>query len=294
MDMQDSFKPISKPISAWNKPPKANFKDLFKSLTKAVTSGALGNVEGFAVESVEALRALGLEKDVGGLAWLLIRRSISLAIYELVSESNIKITYETVKIPDDLCDKIDLSLEQSKLKIDKNFFNRPADLPVIELIKKPFEQWMVGFGLSEADTKAIAARLPKYFVYALNKEWGRNRQVYAPIQESIDTPFTKAGEREQAWSLYYSWLSKQVTTKMFDENFSLTDVYVQLRAYYEEKKEKNGAEKDAESMHVKDVKRIVVDLEKEIDDWLKSLDKQNALRVISGGPGSGKSSPSNL
>ena len=290
MDMQDSFKPITKPISAWNKPLKANFKDLFKSLTKTVASGAMGNWEGAAVESVEALRALGLEKDVGGLAWLLIRRSLTHAIYELVAESSIKITYETVKIPGDLCDTIDLSLENSKLKIDKNFFNRPADLPVIEQIKKPFEQWMVGFGLSEADTKAIAARLPNYFVYALNNEWSRHRQLYAPMQESIDTPFTKAGEREQAWSLYYSRLCKQVTTKMFDENFSLSDVYVPLRAYYEEKKEKKGAEKDVESMHAKDVKRIVVDLEKEIDEWLKNSDKQNALRVISGGPGSGKSS----
>ncbi|MCK4258966.1 MAG: hypothetical protein KAX49_08310 [Halanaerobiales bacterium] len=36
--------------------------------------------------------------------------------------------------------------------------------------------------------------------------------------------------------------------------------------------------------------KVVIDLEKELENWLESSDKKDNLRIISGGPGYGKTS----
>jgi predicted NACHT family NTPase len=95
-----------------------------------------------------------------------------------------------------------------------------------------------------------------------------------------------------AWLRYSTWLQKQVEEPMFLEAFSLKQVYVPLRAYYNHKID----EQDAEEQEIRlgffsrQSERIVIDLEKELEAWLSKSKKDDAIRLISGGPGSGKSS----
>ena len=75
---------------------------------------------------------------------------------------------------------------------------------------------------------------------------------------------------------------------MFLESFGLRQVYVPLRAYYEqvlkaESEEFAGQEKPK-------TRKVVVDLETELRQWLTKADPTDAIRFLSGGPGSGKSS----
>lgn len=136
--------------------------------------------------------------------------------------------------------------------------------------------------------ETITAHLPSYFVFALNHEWRRRPQVYAAIKGAIETPFTKAGEREQRWIYYYSWLQKQINESMLNEPFSLKQIYVPLRAYYEQEvKDDAGPERTLASE--RNSKRVVAELEKELDAWVGGADRNDAIRVISGGPGCGKS-----
>jgi uncharacterized protein YjbI with pentapeptide repeats len=78
---------------------------------------------------------------------------------------------------------------------------------------------------------------------------------------------------------------------MFLEAFSLKQVFVPLRAYYKRKLETSKYE-DLEETNLsgKKFERIVIDLESELENWLEKADKNDAIRLISGGPGSGKSS----
>ena len=86
---------------------------------------------------------------------------------------------------------------------------------------------------------------------------------------------------------YNARLVKQVNVSIFGEPFSLSQIYVPLRGYYKIKKKKEDGEIDLnEIVHIKKA----VCLKGEILDWLKKSDKDDAIRLISGGPGSGKSS----
>jgi hypothetical protein len=77
---------IRKPVSLWNTPLKADFKDLFKALSKMVIQGFTGNWGQAGQGAVEALSAIGFEHDPGQVAWLLIRRALTKAVFELVGE----------------------------------------------------------------------------------------------------------------------------------------------------------------------------------------------------------------
>src|SRR6185295_12133191 len=78
---------VRKPISAWNRTLKVNFKGFFKSLTKAAIQGTSGSVAGAAKDSIDAISAVSLGEDLGSIAWMLIYRSLIQAVYGLVEEN---------------------------------------------------------------------------------------------------------------------------------------------------------------------------------------------------------------
>ena len=151
------------------------------------------------------------------------------------------------------------------------------------------KKWLEGFGIGNATAKAIVDRLPSYFVYALNHEWRRNAKSYRPLIEAIDTPFAKAGDREWAWTAYSAFLRRKIEEGVFDEPFSLSQIYVPLNAFYFEETARKEAT-DEMVRHGRQRRRVVVSLQDELEQWLQKPNAQDAIRVISGGPGSGKSS----
>ncbi|MGZ0080092.1 NACHT domain-containing protein [Methylomonas sp. YC3] len=83
-------------------------------------------------------------------------------------------------------------------------------------------------------------------------------------------------------------MREQVNQRMFAEAFSLQSVYVPLRAYYEESpKEIKHRALDHEKS---ETTRHVVDLQTELTQWVQHFNADDAVRLISGGPGCGKSS----
>jgi hypothetical protein len=293
---------IKKPISTWNKPLNANVKDLFKSLTKAAVGGATLNWMDAAKNLADAVTAVGFERNAGQLAWILIYRSVIRAIFKLV-ENHLNLIKSspigywnmhelpqvTLSDLDSVINQLDLSLEQSELVIDEAFFNKPAELSFIQEIKTPLAQWFGRLGLSDIQANSIVDKLPRYFVEALNDEWAVRGDDYKYLTEAIDTPFTRANERERGWLRYSAWLQKQVEEPMFYESFGLRQVYIPLRGYYERKVKRKEFETSAPYSYGK-TERVVISLEEELDAWLNRADPQDAIRIISGDPGSGKSS----
>ncbi|MBW4686661.1 MAG: pentapeptide repeat-containing protein [Komarekiella atlantica HA4396-MV6] len=283
---------VSKPVALWNKPINADFKELFKSLGKGVINGVFGQWGEVAKDAVEATAALGLAAAPEEVAWLLIYRSLVEAIVSLV-KGNQELLFAKPNESDleELCDRLNDSLESIELHIDQDFFSRPKDLLILEAIKTAFADWLKYFSVNQAQAQTISHRLPTYFVFALHEEWAKVPEKYACLKEELNTPFTQANEREQSWQHYLAWLQKQIEEPMLLEAFGLKQVYVPLHAYY---KQKVAGEKSEEfERHLRDgekYQRVVLDLEIELEAWLEKGDRNDAIRVISGGPGSGKSS----
>ncbi|MEP7341462.1 MAG: pentapeptide repeat-containing protein, partial [Acidobacteriota bacterium] len=176
-----------------------------------------------------------------------------------------------------------------KIPVDRKFFDRPADLPMLEGMKTILQLWLANHGVGSASANAIVERLPSYFVYALSQEWRRNLKSYKPLLDAIDTPFSKAGDREWGWTSYAALLQRRIQECVFDEPFGLSQIYIPLNAFYQE--EKSGKGRGEEMMRTGEQRqRVVIELEKELESWLRQSDPADVIRVISGGPGSGKSS----
>jgi uncharacterized protein YjbI with pentapeptide repeats len=280
---------ISKPTSVLKKSIKVNFKDFSKAVGKGLVDLGFGKWDSLAGDGVEALAALGLAANAEEIAWLLVYRSLLQAMKNLIDE---KTELEPEKFDvKALQTGINEGLETSSLTINKKFFEHPDKDSIVSSVKPAFVQWLKQCGLSEADAQAISDRLPIYFAAALHDEWGSHAKDYAVLKERLDTPFTQANERVQAWLRYATWLQKQVEEPMFLEAFSLKRVYVPLRAYYNRKVEGQKCEElEGRLAGSRQSERVVVDLEKELETWLSKAKKDDAIRLISGGPGSGKSS----
>ncbi len=281
---------VEKHRSAWHKEIKANPKGLFMSLSKATINGAFLKWDELAKNGVEVLESLGLEAKSGEIAGLLIVRSLIRAMEDLLKENKELL----VKKPENLkalYKQLNSSLENGELVIDRDFFERPKDLPIVKAAKTGFAKWLEEFVEKKVEAEKISDRLSAYFVFALNEQWRTRSQDYAALKEELDTPFTQASEREQGWLRYRAWLQKRVEEPMFLEAFSLKQVYVPLRAYYvREVKRQPDRKIELGINEGKSYEEIVVDLNSELETWLQEAKSDDAIRLISGGPGSGKSS----
>src|SRR6476659_3293320 len=106
---------VKKPVSVFFKPVKADFKDLFKALAKGVGHTATGKWIELGADAVEALAALGLTTGPGELAFLLIRRSLTMAIFELLGDSASQLSATPAADAEALADSLDLSIEAAAM-----------------------------------------------------------------------------------------------------------------------------------------------------------------------------------
>ncbi|MGB0562681.1 MAG: pentapeptide repeat-containing protein [Spirulinaceae cyanobacterium] len=283
--------PLQKPISVWQRPIEVKFGSLAQSLGAGAIAGAFGNWQGVASTGLTVWEALGLKQEVGAIAWLLVQRALFQAMSDLVKpyerdlqgEPNFK----------QLCEQLDRALAASALELTTDFFARPKDLAIVAACQTPYCQWLQASGLAAHEAEAIAQRLPSYFVYALNDQWRQNGADYGLLRERLETPFTRATEREQQWERYLAWLERRVDEPLFAEAFSLKQIYIPLRGYYERRPEGEQPERGAMMGLGRDrepLERVVVELMPTLLDWVATADKEDAVRVLCGGPGCGKSS----
>jgi len=280
---------VSQPISVWERDLKADAGGLFKALGKSILHIGTGKYWELAADTSEAVAALGLKTDPGGLTWHLIRRSLQKALLTLVNEAWLHRAEDAPEPPDELGEHLDKAMEKTTLEVSASFFRQPGSLPFMDLSAAWFQEWLIGSGFDQPKAVSISSRLRSYFVFALNQEWRAHSDLYAPIVSASTTPFSPAGERERAWEQYRAWLDQELDSPMFGEPFSLRQLYIPLRAFYHRasKDFKDSATARGEE---KETKRIAVDLTTALIEWVKRSDREDTVRVISGGPGSGKSS----
>ena len=304
-----------KKIAEWNKRLKINYRDLFIDLGKTIIHGVTGaalmdpsqligvikNAFG-AYKTLKGVSLSEMAEEPGQVAWALIHRSLIQAAEDLVAENITLLAERSVKQAEDpdpvvLGKALAEALDETEVFIDEGLFSEPKALPVVDAFQGPFAAWLQGLGFSQAQAESIAERLPSHFVFALHHEWGRRPSDYEDLEAALKTPLMGSSRQEQAWKRYRSHLQKQVNERLFNEAFGLNKVYVPPRAYYEIKEKKAGK---ADNRHKDDrtllsasrppKKKVVVLLREALVGWFSREDPKDAIRILSGGPGSGKSS----
>ncbi|WP_417911459.1 pentapeptide repeat-containing protein [Candidatus Electronema sp. TJ] len=280
---------ICQPVSVWNKSISLEPKKFLQGIGKMLAKGVFKDWGGVGESAVDTLDALGLSKKPEELAWLLISRSLASALVELVKNyADLFRNRPDEEELETLSTRFEEEMGKAEVTISPEFFNKPDALPLLEQLRSPLAAWLQGLGAKKADAEQIACRLRDYFVFALHETWRKAPLDYAELRNHFDSPFTRATEEARRWQLYKQWLQRQVSERMFAEAFGVEKVYVPLRAYYEEKERDEESNPELAPQQAK-AKRIVVDLEEEFRAWLHNFADGPAVRFISGGPGSGKS-----
>jgi uncharacterized protein YjbI with pentapeptide repeats len=282
--IERSLLPVRKPVSMWNKPLKAEWRGLFTSLTSAATNLIGLKWNEFANDVAGAVTSLGLDTGPDERAWLLIRRALVRAVFDMVREYGPMLRQEA-NAGHVACD-LDARLEATELEIGPDFMDRPGELAIVREGGELLAQWLQAWGARNARPGLVTARLRAYFVHALSAEWRSNRQMYQPILEALETPFLAAGEREQAWQENAARLRRRINEPMFGEPFGLEQIFVPRRAAFEIASDDRSPGLDRGRPRT----RQVVSLHEHLRAWLAAMDRRDAIRLISGGPGSGKSS----
>jgi uncharacterized protein YjbI with pentapeptide repeats len=277
---------IAKPKSIWHKEVKINFKPLFLALGKATAHTASLKFDELGVDAAEAFASLGLDTAPNELAFVLIQRSLFDAMLTLTNESMSHIEQESNNVQL-LSAEIEIALNGLELKFDSDFFKEPGKLKLLEKVESIYAQWLCDSGMSPKNSKVVASRLRSYFVFSIANEWRKNSSKYSALIDSASSPFASAEEYERGWQTYFACLHRRIDENVFDEPFSLAQIYVPLNAFYVEQT-KDKSKSVGAFFQVN--RQVVVNLEDELRIWLQSASKADAVRVLSGGPGSGKSS----
>jgi Pentapeptide repeats (8 copies) len=281
------------PVPLLQRQIKADLRNVFKGLGKAMIDFFAGNSPAAGKEVLGVLVDSGLKTGNDELAFALIQQALARAGEELARESQ---SYLPDEIEPAKCERLSEALEAQLVNITidltNDFFLHPQTMPFLANVQPCYAQWLCDIGVAPPTASVIAARLPSYFVVALAAEWRGNQARYKPLLEALHTPFDAALTREREWQDYGALLEKQIHENIFDEPFGIAQIYVPLWAWYEKKSGQQNCGVD-ERLHGREERekvRVAVDIGEELDRWVKAWDKDDAIRIISGGPGSGKSS----
>ena len=301
---------------------KISYSDLFKNIAIACVSTATLDWSGLIDTIVELIKSFSFDNPVEAKAWKLITVSMAKAVYDLLKDNDIIASEWTeYRITNLVVDKLD----NIQIELTQNFLSHPLDSDFVQYIVECISEWIVLMGTNQNKANAIASRVPHFFVFALYEEWRNNSADYISLENYYFTPFRGAELKTIEWLHYNSWLKKQVNESVFEEVFSLEQIYIPLHAYYEkkvileslksdesvdnakilskneikekdDKKSKKDRGKSFENEKIKFEKKLVItkkvsfEIAEHLKDWICSKKGKEFVKIVCGGPGSGKSS----
>jgi uncharacterized protein YjbI with pentapeptide repeats len=267
---------------------QVNWQESFRASAKLLVDFYFKNQNNIGIDAADLLASLGFGQKITpeSLAGLLINRALIQAMAGIIStycEEWKQLTpAEREGLNEHLLSQI--PIEGSNIEIDRDFLERPETFGGLSEAQIWMELWLQDLVASAADVRAMSSRLPSYFICALHDELRENRDKYQPLTNHFaDTIVSEAYQREMGWRRYTAWLDKQLDEPIFAETFGIRPLYVPLCAYYIQREEidRQDSSKTEETRHARD-------LESAMDEWLAD-GKAPRLRLVSGGPGSGKS-----
>lgn len=207
---------------------------------------------------------------------------------------------EFMDLPDDPIpldfDAVEYKLQTSDWRITPDFLKYPASLPILAVVKETIlRPWLRKNRLPAARIPAVLSRLDSEFTFRLHEEWQSKPDFYKPVLDGLNTPFAGAAERAWKWIAYDAFLQAQANASVFGESFGLQDIYIDPRAYWKEIPSSFDDEDELRSRNrltgrLSDSIWHVHDLTLEMTQWANKPAQGDFLRILAGGPGSGKSS----
>lgn len=290
--MRDPELTAKAPKPFMERPLKLEVRGLLTALSKFAAHGITGQWPDALAELPDAMASIGLARTDEERLWTLIYRSASRAagfIFHEFCSNNPE--FQPVTDLDKIIPKKDSDVS---FIIKRSFYNQPDKSEAAEKLKAVLTEWFITTGIAKFTAVTLADRFPSYFAAALDEEWRANSSAYDGLANLLESPFSQAAEREAGVDNYKRRLIKSIDEPIFAESFGIRQIFVYPRGYeiVERRNSKSHSSRDFTQLGQDDSRKVnsVVNVEERLLNWIKRRNKDDAIRVISGGPGSGKSS----
>jgi len=251
-------------------------------------AGTIGQLAG-----ALALTEKSAEHSLETLAWTWLKEVLLRSVLEVISEPRLRSPLNKQELKSFSIQLVeDILCEETPGELTAVTLQNPSTLPALEAFIANFpvliKQISPDNGYSDSEIRSALGK-------ALSAESARvlveNSDFYASIVEVFFGPSGELLRINEAWLRHGVWIRNSFTKQPIfspdsDETLPLSRIYLPLRCFWEVEEEMSTG--DGETYV--DVHRHIASLHETVHDWLNVDARIDPLRIITGGPGSGKSS----
>ncbi|PKR49753.1 pentapeptide repeat-containing protein, partial [Thalassospira marina] len=178
-------------------------------------------------------------------------------------------------------------------QLDQATLRAPALSAVFEPARKALPNLLLTSTTGDnLEFDSLQTRFDHALQSASNRVICEDPTYFKPIEEALVSIGGEAARREADWARHNFWISSQFTDEPVfspnaDETVPFAAVYLRLRCFWNEE---IAIETDDRERGEIQRTAHVSNLHEALHDWLKGDARKDAVRVIAGGPGCGKSS----
>lgn len=234
--------------------------------------------------------------DIGAVAWIWVQELLTNTFLILANEQRLRSDLseaEIEKVTKELLDDILTAAPFGELR-EVELLN-PELNPIVDealsRVQRFVDSITMESGLNETQLRTAALRA---LANASAKAIQSSPEFYGQLQTALTSPMSDAAKREFAWQRHNSYIQGLFhRTPIFslntNEQMPLSHIYIQPRGYWHE--EITTFNEEIGEEHHEQV-TFVRDLTDTLAQWasLSDVARDEKLKVIMGGPGSGKSS----
>ncbi len=258
---------------------------------------AAGKFAGAASSGIDVIKGFRATKETREQrVWTHWRESLALALPEFF------VTASLTRRPDDeeLSRLLQEILEDSETlaKAGQAEFmdvhrRTPTDFPLYPPLRDKLPAWARKVAPEHLrDDERLREKLDRSFERGFRRALADRGDHFASILDFFEGEEAETGNRRDAWRRYYEGLSREIEEKpLFNQpedgsGATLGQIFQPLRCYWRERAKRSRQEED----EAKPNTLHIAWLQSELEGWLERRRSSDALRVVTGGPGSGKSS----
>nr|WP_321482590.1 pentapeptide repeat-containing protein [uncultured Cohaesibacter sp.] len=252
------------------------------------------NVHNIVLQLKEALSALaGKETDTPpNKAWNWAARTLTYAAGDILAQSRRLAPLSTNK-EDALKAFFDAATQFDGATFDQATLRTPSLSPAFEPAKKALPELLLKATTSQKlELDTLKTRFDRALQAASNRVICENSAYFKPLEDALVSVGGEVARREADWARHNFWISAKFTDEPVfspdaDETVPLAAVYLRLRCFWNEEIAINTDNRERQK-----IKRTahVSDLHETLKAWLNGSAGSDPVRVVAGGPGSGKSS----
>ena len=261
--------------------------------------GAAAKFAGAAGSAIDVVKEFRATKETREQrVWTLWRESLALALPEFF------VTAALTRRPDDeeLARLLQDILEDSKALVKNGqaeFMDvhrrTPTDFPLYPPLREKLPAWARKVAPEHLrDDKRLRERLDRAFERGFRRALADREDHFAPILDFFEGDEAKAGNKLDAWKRYYDGLSEKIESEpLFNQpedgsGATLGAIFQPLRCHWRIRAKSDRRHQPENGQNPDDIH--IAWLQATLETWLDERNGRDSLRVVTGGPGSGKSS----